>query len=236
MRGALSGRVFSPEYWRTKHMALVDLQRQLGWPALFITLAPFEWSSPYHEWLLHEMEESLRTRTNLPAAETLHLAHLLLQTAEGLISGTNKRKKRDSQCWHEHILGPKDKKSRTVAEIFGRLEYQDGKNKRRDHKVQSYHGRGTIHLHLLVWLHNPEEIDFASAVSGAVPEDNPEMRNIVKESQMDWEKSGWQVRDGPTTWDSSTRQLLLNHPMTAKQAHCRAYMPDVLAAWQCHMD
>eukprot|EP00973_Karenia_brevis_P008368 1132315-Karenia_brevis.AAC.1 len=32
MRGALSGKVFSPEYWRTKHMALVDLQRQIGWP------------------------------------------------------------------------------------------------------------------------------------------------------------------------------------------------------------
>eukprot|EP00973_Karenia_brevis_P087731 12168099-Karenia_brevis.AAC.1 len=44
------------------------------------------------------------------------------------------------------------------------------------------------------------------------------------------------MRDGPTMWDSGTKQLLLNHPMSAKQAHCRAYMPDVLAAWQCHMD
>eukprot|EP00973_Karenia_brevis_P028881 3982784-Karenia_brevis.AAC.1 len=125
------------------------------------------------------MEETLRTRTNLPAGETLHLAHLLLQTAEGLISGTNKKDKvRKNRAWHEHILGPQDKTSQTVAEIFGRLEYQDGKNKRRDHKAQSYHGRGTIHLHLLVWLRKPEQVDFATAVSGALPEDSPEMRNI----------------------------------------------------------
>eukprot|EP00973_Karenia_brevis_P000901 124022-Karenia_brevis.AAC.1 len=37
-------------------------------------------------------------------------------------------------------------------------------------------------------------------------------------------------------WDSVTERLLLHHPMSAKQARCRAYMPDVLAAWQCHMD
>eukprot|EP00973_Karenia_brevis_P022470 3093277-Karenia_brevis.AAC.1 len=237
LRGALSGRVYSPEYWRTRHMALVDLQHQIGWPALFITVAPFEWSAPYHEWLLHEMETTLRTRTNLPAAETFHLAHLLLQTAEGLISGTNyRRSKASHRCWHEHILGAKNTRTQTVSEIFGRLEYQDGKNKRRLHKRQTYHGRGTIHLHLLVWLRKAEQIDFASAICGSLPEDNPAMLNIVEESQFDWDRSGWQMRDEPTKWDIAGHRLLLQHPISAKLKHCRAYMPDVLAAWGCHMD
>ena len=42
MRLAIRGRTFSPEYWKTYHFALIDLQRQLGFPTLFVTLSPFE--------------------------------------------------------------------------------------------------------------------------------------------------------------------------------------------------
>ena len=51
MRVALAGKPFLPEYWRTRHFALLDLQRQLGYPTLFVTIAPYEWSSPYHAFL-----------------------------------------------------------------------------------------------------------------------------------------------------------------------------------------
>ena len=46
VRAALSGKTFSPEYWRTMRAALLDMQRQLGMPSLFITVAPYEWSAP----------------------------------------------------------------------------------------------------------------------------------------------------------------------------------------------
>ena len=51
VREALATKPYSPEVWRTYHLALVDLQKQIGWPTLFITIAPYEWSFPYHAWL-----------------------------------------------------------------------------------------------------------------------------------------------------------------------------------------
>ena len=51
IREALASKPYSPEMWRTYHTALVDLQKQIGWPSLFITIAPYEWSFPYHRWL-----------------------------------------------------------------------------------------------------------------------------------------------------------------------------------------
>ena len=51
IREALASKPYSPEVWRTYHTALVDLQKQIGWPSLFITIAPYEWSFPYHRWL-----------------------------------------------------------------------------------------------------------------------------------------------------------------------------------------
>jgi hypothetical protein len=51
LRLAMSGYSFSPEYWRTRHAALIDQVKQLGLPTLFVTLAPYEWSFPMHLWV-----------------------------------------------------------------------------------------------------------------------------------------------------------------------------------------
>ena len=61
IREALASKPYSPEAWRTYHMALVDLQKQIGWPSLFITVAPYEWSFPYHRWL----EDGLLSKQSL---------------------------------------------------------------------------------------------------------------------------------------------------------------------------
>ena len=55
MRLMLRGSSFSPLYWRSFHFALLDLVRQLGYPRVFWTLAPHEWSFPYHCWIRDEM-------------------------------------------------------------------------------------------------------------------------------------------------------------------------------------
>ena len=39
LRLAMSGSAFSPEYWHTRHAALVDIVKQLGLPTLFVTVA-----------------------------------------------------------------------------------------------------------------------------------------------------------------------------------------------------
>ena len=41
---SMAGYSFAPEYWQTRHAALTDVVKQLGYPTLFITVAPYEWS------------------------------------------------------------------------------------------------------------------------------------------------------------------------------------------------
>ena len=107
MRLAMSGYSFSPEYWATRHAALIDGVKQLGFPDLFITLAPYEWSFPYHEWVVDEMTRQLRKKLRHPVAETLHIAHVLAQTVVGLLTGANKQSNADTsgKVWASHILG-----------------------------------------------------------------------------------------------------------------------------------
>ena len=49
LRILMKGANFTPGYWRVRHLALIDMQRQLGLPQLFFTLSPYEWSMPYHK-------------------------------------------------------------------------------------------------------------------------------------------------------------------------------------------
>ena len=83
MRVMMKDQPFSPLYWKSVHWALVDMVRQMGYPKIFWTISPYEWSMPYHEWILDEMAKELRGRMDLPVAETLHLAHVLLQVVKG---------------------------------------------------------------------------------------------------------------------------------------------------------
>lgn len=236
LRGALASKTFSPAYWQTLHQGLVDCVSQIGFPHLFITIAPYEPSAPYHAWIEDELSKMLRTRTNLPAPETFHLAHLLLQVAEGLISGTNRQAAAKSRRWTEHVLAAENPDIKTVKEIFGRLEFQDGKRKRHVGPAQSYHGSGRTHLHLLVWLDNPEAIPWQRILRADLPCEEPELRDLVEGSQLDWDDSAWPLREAPTQFDSEQNRILLQHPADAKAANVRAWMPDVMGAMCCHMD
>ena len=44
LRIMVKGMSFSPLFWRQRHLGLLDLQRRLGFPSVFFTLAPYEWS------------------------------------------------------------------------------------------------------------------------------------------------------------------------------------------------
>ena len=239
LRGALAGRSFSPLYWQNMHAGLVDCVRQLGFPSMFVTVAPFELSAPYHHWLQDELRKACRCRANLPAAETFHLSHLLFQTAEGLLAGTNRQQTaRRCRRWDRHVLTGRDPAVSSVVEVFGRLEFQDGKRKRQVGPGQSYHGSERVHLHLLIWLKDADGIDWPRVVRADIPDATiePELHDLVRDSQQDWDDSAWPRRDGPTIFDSATGVLHLHHPADAHAAHVRAYLPDVLGALQCHMD
>ena len=89
MRILMKGHPFSELYWKEVHQALIDLVRQVGFPKLFFTIAPYEQTFKYHEWLRDRMQKLLRSRMNLPMEETMHITHVLLQTIRGLLSGAN---------------------------------------------------------------------------------------------------------------------------------------------------
>ena len=163
LRLAMSGYAFSPEYWHTRHAALVDIVKQLGLPTLFVTVAPYEWSFPYPTWLEDEAAKMLRSKLRVPVAESLHIAHILAQLVQGLMTGANSTTDRKKNPWRSHIFAAKDGTNRkTVVNFFGRLEYQDGKRKRyvnqQEVATQFYHGRGTVHVHLLLWLEHIETV------------------------------------------------------------------------------
>ena len=235
MRVALAGKPFSPEYWRTRHFALLDLQKQLGYPTLFVTIAPYEWSSPYHAFLEDELLRTFKTRLHLPGPESFHLAHILTQAALGLVTGWNKQGRGG---WARHVLGDQASAGQgSVLNLFGRIEFQDGKRKRgaRNERLD-YHGSGRPHVHFLVWLRHPQSLPWSQIVCGHLPADNAPLEQIVRSSQFSWTGSGWPRRDASTAWDETAQRLELHHPESAWEEGMRAYMPDVLASLKCHMD
>ena len=105
LRLVLKGKTFSPLYFKTRHAALIDLQRQCGHPQIFKTMAPWEPSFPYHFWILNEMSQAGRRRggstaqgepeQELAGLETLHHAHVFTELERGLYTGMNKRSSAD---------------------------------------------------------------------------------------------------------------------------------------------
>ena len=250
LRLAMGGYSFAPEYWHTRHAALVDLVRQLGLPTLFLTVAPYEWSFPFHHWVEDEATKLLRSRLHLPVAETLRIAHVLTQTVVGFLTGANKQiGRKTEQAWKSHVFAAKDGSGKkTVVNFFGRLEYQDGKRRRyigeEEVAAQFYHGRGTVHLHLLVWLQHVEAICLESAVAATVPEDNEVVASLVNGSQRSWTGSGWPRHDGSSFYDAEKGLLRLRHTAedwctrnsSGTAEGVRAYLVDLLTSLHCHVD
>ena len=134
MRLMMRGHPMSPLYWMDIKHGLHDLVRQLGYPHLYWTLAPYERSFPYHTYLLDETQKLLRERMRLPALETMHLTHVMLQVARGLLAGRGRHR---GVAWTQHLLG-KDQGPNGVH-FFTRVEFQDGSKKP---GTQQYHGSG----------------------------------------------------------------------------------------------
>eukprot|EP00973_Karenia_brevis_P094813 12424315-Karenia_brevis.AAC.1 len=58
----LKGETFSKYYWEKPHLGLVDVVRQRGFPPIFHTEAPYEWTFPYHVALLDAMKKAGKPR------------------------------------------------------------------------------------------------------------------------------------------------------------------------------
>lgn len=261
LRLVLKGETFSPLYWKEKHQGLVDMQRQCGYPRLFKTMAPWEYSFPYHVFVLDEMAACGRGRMQSACFETLHTAHVFTEINRGLFSGKN------NKGWKNHLLGAVDGETPTVVNFFQRLEFQDGKRKL---PTQDYHGSGRVHVHSLDYLENVEHVGLEQKMSATVPDtDRPLLRGAMLGRPHGRGDSGWQVDDGPSRFDPETDTVKLHHTAEDKAtfnltcflffvlfavgakvccrisvvfACClqanghRAYFPEVLEVLKCHQD
>ena len=234
---ALKAATFSPEYWRVRHLALIDMQRQCGLPRLFRTRAPIETTFPYHQWVLDEMEKSGHSRRHLAGPETLHMAHVLTELDRGLFTGTNtKNFSRADRCWTDHILGASDGSGRdTVVNFCSRLEFQDGKRKK---GTQKYHGSGRVHSHSVDFLENIDAIELHKKIAASIPdvESDPLLHGIVLDSQKDWTRSGVPIREEPSAWDADSGMALLQHTEDDYDAHIRPHFPETMEVTKCHED
>ncbi|CAE7365302.1 unnamed protein product [Symbiodinium natans] len=235
MRLMLKGEAFSPHYWRGVHYALLDMVRQVGYPRIFFTIAPYEWSFPYHEWVRDEMQKLLKERLFLPVAETLHIVHVMVQTVKGLLLGRTGGRGRQ-KAWKSNIFHCLDEQGQARRlHFFLRLEYQDGTRKA---ATQDYHGSGRVHVHVVIFVkpEDVEQLDLAETVSATLPEDS-DLRGYVEGSQYDQDKkSGWPIHEAPTCFDRETGVWRLQHTEDDHAEGLRPYLVDLMEVLRCHQD
>ena len=232
MRLMMAGSSFSPIYWKRVHNGLTDLVRQVGFPKFFFTLAPSEWTLPYHGFVLDSMSKLLRGRLRLPVEETLHIVHVLLQTAKGFLLGDTGSR----EAWKDHVFSVRDETGQDrKLHGFVRIEFQDGTRRL---ETQNYHGSGRPHLHLLVFGDEDlvRGLDVPSFASASMPEDE-DMAGYVRGSQLDQKRdSGRRVFEQETRYVEEARALRLKHAPADHALGLRGYLPDVMDALKCHQD
>ena len=232
MRLMLAGSTFSPIYWRRVQWGLVDLVRQVGFPKFFYTLSPSEWTLPYHGYVLDGMAKLLRGRLRLPVEETLHIVHVLLQTAKGFLLGDTAPRK----DWRDHVFAVRDETGQgRRLHGFVRIEFQDGTRKL---PTQEYHGSGRPHLHLLVFGDDDliRTLDLSSTASATMPSDT-DLAGYVRGSQLDHKQdSGRGIFVEENQYVEELSAWRLKHLPEDQETGLRGYLPDVLDALKCHQD
>eukprot|EP00971_Amphidinium_carterae_P334233 6469387-Amphidinium_carterae.1 len=232
MRVMMKGSSFSPLYWKEVHFTLLDAVKQLGYPKVFFTIAPYEWSFPYHEALKDAMMKELKQRLNLPIHETLHIMHVMLQTVKGLVVGNTG----DKSKWQSQMLKVYDEEGQPKqVHAFLRIEFQDGHRKP---GTQTYHGSGRPHLHSLIFCDTGDipQLELEEWMSATMPSD-PALAACVSGSQLDREKkSGWPVHKEDSYYSVDDQKLYLHHRKSDRKRGLRAFNADIMEALKCHQD
>lgn len=243
LRLVLKDCPWTPQYWRIRHAAVIDMQRQCGNAALFRTRAPYERTFPYHECVMHEQRLAGRARLQLAGAETLYIAHVLIELDKAFISGGRCSRDRPDRNWkNQHLLGPSPEYQQeagqtpqTVVNRVTRLEFQDGKRKL---GKQAYHGRGATHSHSLDFLRRMARIGLEKKLSAHLPDKkkDPLLHGLVLDGQCDRTNSGIPIREEPSAWDDESQKVQLQHTEEDKDLKIRPYFPTTMQVTKCHED
>ncbi|CAE8671044.1 unnamed protein product, partial [Polarella glacialis] len=241
MRLLMRGHSFSEEFWKDMHRALVDLVRQNGFPPVFSTRSPLEWSFPYHVAVVNTMEKARRGRMLLPVHETLHQTHVLTQVGLNFEGGHNKPAERAKKGHEQQLLKLRRPDGGQVKlTSFQRVEFQDGKRKA---PTQDYHGSGRAHSHSLEFVGKENraadlaalQLDLCVSASGS--SGDVFVDGYVQASQKDRHgRTPWPLHEGESHFDTEAGRYVLRHTKQDVEDGIRGYYPATMAVTKCHED
>ena len=214
---SLENKSFSKTFWQHQHLFLIDAVHQYGFPSLFITISAYEWTFPFPPFIKDIHKTYGKDATEVPTLETIHIAHVLEQVVRGYLTGGN------SNRWRTHLFSNiQDPSSKNVQTFFYRFEFQQ---------------HGTLHLHMLVWLHDLSSIR-ADLVYASVPWENEHDAFVVANTQKS-DKSCLPVNNAPDcfiTDGSGNTSLQFHYTEDDAQRNIGAYVTTLLGSLRCRTD
>jgi len=213
---SLEAKTFSHQYWANQHRYLIDAVCQFGFPSVFITVSPFEWTFPFPPWLTKLCNDMGKGPTELAIPETIHIAHVLEQFIRGYLCGSNTNR------WKNHLFAKKsDPSVNNVINYFYRFEFQK---------------RRTLHADILIWLEDLNDLD-VTKLSATIPWGNVDEAFLIYDLQKS-SRSALPLREGPNEVlkDNNDTYLAFHYTQTDKGCNLWAYVPTLSASLQCSMD
>ena len=214
---SLETKSLSKTFWQHQNLYLIDAVCQYGYPSFFLTISPYEWSFPFPPFLEDMRSRYFKDVTDIPTIETIHIVHVLEQIARGYLTGGNCNR------WRTNVFtNLRDPTSKNLETFFYRFEFQK---------------RGTLHLHMLVWVKNISATR-ADLLHASVPWENAEDAFTVASIQKS-DKSCLPVRHHPdsfiTEWNGR-HTLQFQHTEDDAERHIRAYITTLLGSLHCRTD
>ena len=214
---SLENKSFSKTFWQHQHLFLIDAVHQYGFPSLFITISPYEWTFPFPPFIEDIRNTYGKDTTEVAVLETLHIAHVLEQLVRGYLTGGN------SNRWRTHVLSNvHDAASKNVRTFFYRFEFQQ---------------RGTLHLHMLVWLEDVSTIR-AEVMHAPVPWDNAHDAFLVANAQKS-HQSCLLVNNAPDAFITDANgntTLQFQYTEDDAKRNIRGYITTLLGSLKCRTD
>ena len=214
---SLETKSFSKTFWQHQNLYLIDAVRQYGYPSFFITISPYEWTFPFPPFLEEMRSRYFKDVTDIPTLETIHIAHVLEQIARGYLTGGNCNR------WRTNVFtNLRDPTSKNLETFFYRFEFQK---------------RGTLHLHMLVWVKDMSATR-ADLLHASLPWGNAEDAFTVASIQKS-DKSCLPVRDYSDSFiteRNGRHTLQFQHTEDDADRHIRAYVTTLLGSLHCRTD
>ena len=214
---SLENKSFSKTFWVHQHLFLIDAVHQYGFPSVFITISPYEWTFPFPPFIEQIRDINGKDVTEVAALETIHLAHVLEQIVKGYVTGGNCNR------WRTHLLSNvNDPASKNVKAYLYRFEFQQ---------------RGTLHLHMLASIDDLSSIR-ADLLHASVPWDNAHDAFLVAHTQKS-NKSSLPVKNGPDAFITDAQgnsTLEFHYTEDDADRNIRAYITTLLGSLKCRTD